>query len=65
MEETTRGVRAPTKAEALAAALIPYAWAGFETCETPRIGVVEAACVPILVGVDVPVGIGGTIATAT
>ena len=58
MEEATRGVR--TTAEALAAALIHYVPAGFETCETLERGTVEAACVPTRAGVDPPMEIGGT-----
>ena len=65
MEEIARGVRAPTKGEALAAALIPYVLAGFETCETPKRGTVDVAGVPMLGGVETPVGRGGTVATTT
>ena len=61
MEETARGVWALAKAEALEATLIPYILPGFETCEAPEIGVVEAACVPMLAGVDASIGIGGTV----
>ena len=63
MEKTTRGVLAPVKAEALTTTLIPYIPVGFETCKTSRIGVVEAACVPMLASVGAPVGIGGTTVT--
>ena len=65
MEETARGVRALTKAEALVVALIPCVPAGFETYETPRIGAVEATYVPTQVGVDAPMGIEGTMMTTT
>ena len=65
MEEVGRGVQTPTKGEALAAALIPYVWAGFETCETPGRGIVDAAGVPTLGVVETPVGRGGTVIIVT
>ena len=65
MEEAARGVRTPTKGEALAVALIPYAWAGCETCETPERGTVDTAGVPTLGAVETLAGRGGTAAIAT
>ena len=47
-KKQARGVQTPTKGEALAAALIPCAWAGCETCGTPGRGTVAAAGVPTL-----------------
>lgn len=65
MEETARGVRAPTKGKALAAALIPYEPIGFETCETPETGAVETTGVSTLAGMEIFVEIGGITITAT
>ncbi len=62
MEEAARGVRNLAKVEALAIALIPYVPAGCETCETPGVVPLYAAC-ETLAGIDALVGIGGTAAT--
>ena len=63
MEETVRGLQTPAKVEALAAALIPCIPTRFETCETPRIGTMDAAGVPTLGVVETPAGRGGIAVT--
>ena len=64
MEEAARGVRTPTKGESLVAALIPCTWVGYETCETPGRGTVDATGVPTLCVVETLAGRGGTAVTA-
>lgn len=46
MEETTIGAQTLAKAKTLVLTLIPYVLARFGTCETLRLGIVEATWVP-------------------